>query len=407
MQRHSNSFRQSNRPVKNKILSIEEGVITAEPGVTFSDLVTATQKTGQIPPVTPEFRGITLGGAFSGAALESSSHLYGQVSDQILSAQILLKNGNNLICSPTEHSDLFYGLSGAYGTLGEITKLQMKLIQAPKSVHVRVQTVNNLEQVLRAFDTPYFVEALALHGTTFLVIKAEMCDELAPSIKSKYYFYERVMNSSSFIMSLEEYLFRHDYGAFWMGRHLFDPKIAYHFLTRRTKRTFPLWINQPRKLRLPSLLSSQALYKILHKIPQDVFEQLFLIHDFYLPQSQFEKGFQKMYNKTKLSPIWLCPVRNTQTAQIFSPHFAREPLVNIGLYGIPPIDLPLDAVGREIEEESHLFCGRKMLYSICYFSKSLFEKIYDLEAYDKLRERYGASGSMTLFEKISRRDLHQ
>ena len=62
-----------------------------------------------IPAVVPEFKSLTVGGVLSGAGLESSSFRYGQFGDLLIEATYILSNGQIIICSPTENSDLFYG----------------------------------------------------------------------------------------------------------------------------------------------------------------------------------------------------------------------------------------------------------------------------------------------------------
>src|SRR3989344_6059674 len=49
-----------------------------EPGIPMDRLVAATLRENLIPPVVPEFPGITAGGAVQGGALESSSFKFGQ-----------------------------------------------------------------------------------------------------------------------------------------------------------------------------------------------------------------------------------------------------------------------------------------------------------------------------------------
>ncbi len=56
----------------NRILEInpKNKTCTAEPGVTFSDLVQQTLSHGLIPCLVPELKTITLGGAVSGCSVE-------------------------------------------------------------------------------------------------------------------------------------------------------------------------------------------------------------------------------------------------------------------------------------------------------------------------------------------------
>src|ERR1700754_1635905 len=63
----------------NNVISISASKRTClvEPNVPMDKLVEATLRHGLIPPVVPEFPGITVGGGFAGTAGESSSFKYG------------------------------------------------------------------------------------------------------------------------------------------------------------------------------------------------------------------------------------------------------------------------------------------------------------------------------------------
>ena len=72
-------------------------------------------------PVITEFPGITVGGAITGGALESSSFRHQHFADALVSLQVVTANGQIVECSNTENADLFFGIRGSYGTLGRVT----------------------------------------------------------------------------------------------------------------------------------------------------------------------------------------------------------------------------------------------------------------------------------------------
>ena len=95
---------------------------------------------GLMPTVVPELKSITIGGAVVGVGVESSSFRsvsiasgccrnrhcrYGFVHETILEMEVLLANGEVLICTPdNEHSDLFFAIPNSYGTFGYILRLK-------------------------------------------------------------------------------------------------------------------------------------------------------------------------------------------------------------------------------------------------------------------------------------------
>ncbi|MBK7830234.1 MAG: FAD-dependent oxidoreductase [Nannocystis sp.] len=73
---------------------------TAEPGVTFRDIVRATLPLGLVPTVVPELEGITLGGAVAGCAVESMSFRLGGFFDSVQSLELVTGTGEVLELSP-------------------------------------------------------------------------------------------------------------------------------------------------------------------------------------------------------------------------------------------------------------------------------------------------------------------
>src|SRR5437762_3789194 len=120
----------------SRVLKIDTKARTAlvEPNVSMDRLVESTIKHGLIPPVVMEFPGITAGGGFAGTAGESSSFKYGYFNETVNSVEIVLGNGDVVTASDKENPDLFHGASGAVGSLGITTLLELQLIQAKKYV---------------------------------------------------------------------------------------------------------------------------------------------------------------------------------------------------------------------------------------------------------------------------------
>src|SRR4051812_31546104 len=63
----------------NRILALDVAgrTCTAEPGVTFAELIRETLQHGLIPTVVPELEGITVGGAVAGCSVEAMSYVHG------------------------------------------------------------------------------------------------------------------------------------------------------------------------------------------------------------------------------------------------------------------------------------------------------------------------------------------
>jgi len=383
-------------------LNLTEKWILLEPYITFQQIVKYTLKHHLIPPVVPEFKHITLGGAIMGAALESSSFRYGQVSDCALGYELILGDGSIVWVDATHHADLFYGVSGSYGTLALLTCVKLRLIPAAPSVTLSLRKTTTL-----AFhETCDFSEAILMPDHKFLHLDGVLSKTPSPKQLQhpwSFTFYQYLLNSqdtTTWSLPLEEYLFRYDKGAFWMGHYaLAFGVLKALFLKQKIFQSPPpmrFWHRC-----FSPLLSSHILYRLLHQLSKRDCESLFLIHDFYIPQSRVQEALEDLLRTTNILPIWLCPVKATLTPQILSPHFGRENWINLGCYGIPQTSSSRVCT-KHLEDKILSFGGRKMLYSLTCHSRETFDLIYGGVAYQNLRRLYGAEGVFpTLYEKCS------
>ncbi len=354
----------------DKILEIGENYAWVEPKVTIYDLVTQTLKLGLIPAVVPEFKSITIGGAIMGAALESSSHRYGQFNDICLEYELLLGDGSVVTASANKHADLFYGISGSYGTLAVLTKAKVRLIKAKPYVA--------LSYLLKFPEAKAdFCDAVALAPGEICTIEAEMVDlPFYPLYQQKGSFFKHILSyPSQESMHLKEYLFRFDKGAFWMGRQI------------------PFGMSIP----------SKFLYRGLHTMPQKMIANRFFIHDYYVPSEHAQEVFNTFSKETNIYPIWLCPIKGTTTPQFLAPHYGKKSFVNIGIYGKIKDSIFLSS---KLERDILSFGGRKMLYSLTYYDEETFNKEYDAERYSLLRQKYHAEGAFpSLFNKVCQQSI--
>jgi hypothetical protein len=135
------------------------------------------------------------------------------------------------------------------------------------------------------------------------------------------------------------------------------------------------------------------------------FSHHFVIQDFYIPQKSTAKFVEDILQKYQITPLWLCPILPTKTAQFFSPHFNQKEevdlLFDVGIYGFPQSKMNGEEITRHLEQLTESFKGRKMLYGDSYYFEEEFWKIYSKELYVNLRQKYSAEGTwLNITEKV-------
>lgn len=127
-----------------------ENLAIVEPLVTMEELYCATAAFQKLPAVLPEFRKITVGGAVTGAGLESTSHRYGHFHSACAWADVLVGDGRVLRCSPDHHADLWHLLPGSYGSLGVVLQVAVRLVAWQPYVRLHYQHFSKLDLALAA-----------------------------------------------------------------------------------------------------------------------------------------------------------------------------------------------------------------------------------------------------------------
>ncbi len=391
----------------NEVLAIDSGSRYAlvEPNVPMDKLTEATLKYGLIPPVVPEFPGITCGGAVNGAALESSSFRHGQFNDSCDEYEIILGNGEVVKASRRENRDLFYGISGAYGTLGLVTLLKIKLIPASPYVHVRYHYLDSREAIIDYLAEEArkgqadFIEGIVFNPREGVAImgrlsKGESLPVATYTNAANPWFYEgarksmRTKEEREEAVPLKDFLFRYDRGAFWMGEHALS--------------TLRIPSSRFIKFLLDPLLRTRKLYKSLHATNMS---QEYFIQDFYVPIERSLKFLEYADRTLGIYPIWLCPVRSTSHPQKLSPHYiprGSKLFVDVGLWGrTPKYAKDVILANRNFEVHSREIGARKMLYAHAYYAEDEFWEIYDQKWYELIRRKYRADQVFPdIWEKI-------
>lgn len=400
----------------NHVLSIDTEAMTAlvEPNVPMDKLVETTLEHGLIPPVVMEFPGITVGGGYSGTSGESSSFKHGFFNRTLNCVEMVLADGEVVLCSEHEREDLFHGAAGALGTLGVTTMVELRLRKAKKYVETTYHPVTSVQEAIRMTKklahpdySHDYVDGIVFSPTQGAVITGTFIDlpkEGTPvqrfSGASDPWFYIHVKdkitahspNAFTEAVPLPEYLFRYDRGGFWVGQSAFSyfPGMPFNNLTR--------WF-------LDDFLHTRMLYKAMHASGQS---ERMIIQDLALPYDTAEDFIDFTHHRLGIWPLWLCPLQQSPLPTMH-PHLKEyetdgetlKPMLNIGLWG----DAAKVAGGyvqanKDVERKLEELNGMKWLYAQTFYSEEEFWRGIDKEWYEQLRRKYRATSLPSVYDKV-------
>ncbi|MFN7131968.1 MAG: FAD-binding oxidoreductase [Myxococcales bacterium] len=352
---------------------------TAEPGVTFVDLVTATMKHGLVPIIVPEFKTITIGGAVSGCSIESMSYKYGGFHDTCLEYEVITATGEVLTCTPdNENSLVFQMIHGSFGTLGIVSKLKFRLVPSKPYVKMKYEKYGTLEEYQAAIWRVYqnrdwdFMDGIIHSPTEYVLSLGNFVDE-APYTNSydwlKVYYQSTSKRKEDFLKT-PDYFFRYDRGV--TNVH---PK---SFLGR---------------LFFGKFMGSTEVLKLAEKfnwlLPK---EKPTIILDVFIPFSKVP-AFMEWYGREfKHFPLWCVPYKRVRNYEWISDRFFQtmtdekdELFVDLAIYGMKQTG---DVNYHKLMEDKLLELGGiKTLISHNYYSEEDFWKTWNKPNYDAVKAR--------------------
>jgi len=378
----------------NTILEVntKEKYIITEPNVPMDVLVKETLRHGYVPPVVMEFPGITVGGGIQGGAGESSSFKYGGFHQTCLEYEIVLGNGEIILASPQKNADLFWGTACSYGSLGVITKIKLKIIPAKPYILLTYYPINSFKKAIKLLEEKITVHTNFIDGILFskksgTIMTGIFSDKkLLPIVSFSnatddwFYTHAETITKKHMIwqelVPINDYLFRYNRGAFWVGRYIF------------TKTHLPF--NRITRFFLNPLMQTRILYRFLHAIN---ISQRQIVQDFCLPEKTVLPFMKFVDTTTAIYPLWLLPGNFSGNPDKLSPGYQHKgTTIDVGVWGKVNGDYnQLIKLNRELEKELHKRKGRKVLYAHQYYTEKEFWNIYDKKWYEKLRKKYSAT----------------
>ena len=131
----------------------QRGLLTCAAGVTLNDILCVFVPMGWFIPVSPGTKFVTVGGAIASDVHGKNHHVDGTFTRHVERIKILLGNGEVVVTSPTERSELFHATCGGMGLTGVILAATVRLqpIRSSEIVETTVKA-KNIEALLELFS---------------------------------------------------------------------------------------------------------------------------------------------------------------------------------------------------------------------------------------------------------------
>jgi FAD/FMN-containing dehydrogenase len=138
----------------NRFIAFDEqtGVLEAEAGVSFDDILSVFVPRGWFPPVTPGTKYVTLGGAIAADVHGKNHHRDGSIGIFVQSLKLMTAAGEIIDCSRETHPEVFRATLGGMGLTGVIVSAEIRLTPIETArVSVDYKGAANLDAALEAF----------------------------------------------------------------------------------------------------------------------------------------------------------------------------------------------------------------------------------------------------------------
>ena len=105
----------------------ETGVLRAEAGMSLAQILAFAVPKGFFLPVTPGTKYVSLGGAVANDIHGKNHHRAGTFGRHVRAFELRRSDGTQLVCSPTQNTELFRATIGGLGLTGLISWVELKL----------------------------------------------------------------------------------------------------------------------------------------------------------------------------------------------------------------------------------------------------------------------------------------
>jgi FAD/FMN-containing dehydrogenase len=104
-----------------------QGLLRCEAGISLAEVLDVIVPRGWFLPVSPGTKFVSVGGAIANDIHGKNHHKAGTFGCHVTCFELLRSNGERLLCSPNQHSDLFRATIGGLGLTGVILWAEFRL----------------------------------------------------------------------------------------------------------------------------------------------------------------------------------------------------------------------------------------------------------------------------------------
>ena len=127
----------------------ERGVLQCEAGTTLADILPVIAPHGWFLPVTPGTQFVSIGGAIANDVHGKNHHQAGTFGCYVRQFELLRSDGSRLVCSPSQHPQLFAATIGGLGLTGLIVWAEIQLTAIPGPwIAMEILKFDNLDEFL-------------------------------------------------------------------------------------------------------------------------------------------------------------------------------------------------------------------------------------------------------------------
>jgi FAD/FMN-containing dehydrogenase len=118
----------------------EQGILRCEAGVSFAEILELVVPHGWFLPVSPGTKFVSIGGAVANDVHGKNHHRGGTFGCHVTQFELLRSNGDRLICSPEENSEMFSATIGGLGLTGLILWVEFRL-KAIRNPYIKMESI--------------------------------------------------------------------------------------------------------------------------------------------------------------------------------------------------------------------------------------------------------------------------